>query len=367
MDLVERGTDGPRQGSRAERVVDVVQPRNAELDATRSVGRDQVERDTVDPAELDLAGDDVERGAGMAAGGAAVVAEVADVGRRILVRRSAPDAPDRIGGVLQLGVGLARIVDAEHGSLRPIALSTEISDLGIVAVDHERRIGGERLHRRPPAIGDELELAVAVELVAEEIAEADRPRPQPPGNLGQRGFVDLEEAELCGARGKQGGRDAGHEVCAGAVVREPELPSQDPRGHRRRRRLAVCRRDKRGTERKPTSELVDCRRIELPEQLAGNGRAAPGASQAREASCGACEKDLQLQGKAGSQSPQTLSEDVAGAGDDPAGGTPSNGGSSRCPEKGGCPLVGRPVACQVVIDLRRSRARHAGLCNRGTA
>src|SRR5207244_9793103 len=133
-----------------------------------------------------------------------------------------------------------------------------------------------------------------------------------------------------------------------------ELPSQDPRGHRRRRRLAVCRRDQRGAERKSPRKLVDRRRIELPQRLAGNGRAAAGASQTREASCGACEKDLQLQGKTGSQGPQTLSEDVAGAGDDPAGGTPSNGGSSRCPEKGGCPLVGRPVACHVVIDLRRS-------------
>ena len=93
MDLVERGTQRPRERGRTERVVDVVEPGDAELDAPRSVGGDQVERDALDPAELDLAGDDVERRAGVAAGRAAVVAEVADVGRRVLVGRSAADAP----------------------------------------------------------------------------------------------------------------------------------------------------------------------------------------------------------------------------------------------------------------------------------
>jgi len=186
-------------------------------------------------------------------------------------------------------------------------------------------------------------------------------------------------------------------------VCEPRLPSENSRGHRRCRRLAVRRRDKRGAERKPAGELVDRRRIELPEQLPGHGRAATGAGQPREAPCGAGQEDLQPQRKAGSQGPETLSErvpvdrrpqicacpSIAGSKASLAMpskrpcdslarplnpvsvsrdlGPPSIGGSCACPEKGGCPPVGRPVACRVVDELRRSRARHAGLCNRGTA
>ena len=66
-----------------------------------------------------------------------------------------------------------------------------------------------------PALGDELELAVAVELVAEEVAEADGPRLHARGDLGQGGLVDLEEPEL-GAPGlEQRGGDARDEVRAG--------------------------------------------------------------------------------------------------------------------------------------------------------
>ena len=67
-----------------------------------------------------------------------------------------------------------------------------------------------------------LELAVAVELVAEEIAEADRPRLNAPDHLRQRRLVHLEQRELGSAGREQGGGHAGDEVRAGAVVREAE-------------------------------------------------------------------------------------------------------------------------------------------------
>ena len=41
-----------------------------------------------------------------------------------------------------------------------------------------------------------LELAVPVELVAEEVAEKDGARPDAAGGLRQRRLVDFEEAEL---------------------------------------------------------------------------------------------------------------------------------------------------------------------------
>ena len=83
---------------------------------------------------------------------------------------------------------------------------SEVADLGIVAVDDEldRRKRGNGV---PPAGGDELELAVAVELVAEEVAEEERPRPDAAGDLRQRRLVDLEQPELGAVGGEEGGGD----------------------------------------------------------------------------------------------------------------------------------------------------------------
>jgi hypothetical protein len=60
-------------------------------------------------------------------------------------------------------------------------------------------------HGLAPALGDLLELAVAVELVAEEVAEADRARPDPRGDVREARLVDLEQPEL-GAAARAGWR-----------------------------------------------------------------------------------------------------------------------------------------------------------------
>src|SRR6476620_11779598 len=119
-----------------------------------------------------------------------------DIGSGVLVRSAAADAPLRIGRVLKCRLGVPRIVDAEDGPRSGPAVATEIPDLGVVAVDDQRRVGREILHSRAPAFGDELELAVAIELVAKEIAEADHPRTEPPRDLGEGRLVDLEQAQL---------------------------------------------------------------------------------------------------------------------------------------------------------------------------
>jgi hypothetical protein len=54
--------------------------------------------------------------------------------------------------------------------------------------------GGDRV---PPPRRDELELAVAVELVAEQVAEQQRLWAHAAGDLRERALVDLEQAELC--------------------------------------------------------------------------------------------------------------------------------------------------------------------------
>ena len=47
----------------------------------------------------------------------------------------------------------------------------EIGDDRIVGIHDERRVARKLPHRVAPALGNELELAVAIELVAEEIRE----------------------------------------------------------------------------------------------------------------------------------------------------------------------------------------------------
>ena len=100
-DLVERRAERPGERGRGERVVDVVEPGKGELDPPRPLGRDEVERRAVEPAQLELPRRDVERRPRVPAGRAAVVAEVADVRGRVVVRRAADDAVLRVGRVLE--------------------------------------------------------------------------------------------------------------------------------------------------------------------------------------------------------------------------------------------------------------------------
>src|SRR4029079_15603051 len=114
---------------------------------------------------------DGERGAGVAAGCAAVGAEMPDVGRLVRVRRTAADAVLRVRRVLERGTRMARVVEAEpEGLLAPVR---ERRDERVVGAHDERRVGCELSGRGAPALGDVLELAVPVELVAEEARQAD--------------------------------------------------------------------------------------------------------------------------------------------------------------------------------------------------
>ena len=157
-------------------------------------------------------------GSTMVALRAAVVAEMADVHRRVLVGRPAAHAVLRVRGVLQTRSRLARVVEPE--AERAFASVGEIGHDRIVAVHDERRRRRELADRRSPALGHDLELAVAVELVAEEVPERHDARPRPRERLGKRTLVDLEEAELGSAGGDEGGGDPGEQIRAGAVPRE---------------------------------------------------------------------------------------------------------------------------------------------------
>ena len=60
---------------------------------------------------------------------------------------------------------------------------------------------------RRRVLRNQLELAVAVELVAEQVSQQNGAWAHPLRNLWQGALVDLEEAELCAARRKQRGGD----------------------------------------------------------------------------------------------------------------------------------------------------------------
>jgi hypothetical protein len=93
-----------------------------------------------------------------------------------LVGVGVPAAPAVLGveGVLQLGQRLGGILDPEvDDALAPLALgiATEVGDQRIVGVEREPGLPGAARHRLRPLVGQRLHLAVAVELVAEEVAQ----------------------------------------------------------------------------------------------------------------------------------------------------------------------------------------------------
>ena len=148
---------------------------------------------------------------------------------------------------------------------------------------------------RAPALCDDLKLSVAVELVAEEVEEADGARAEPAGHLGQGGLVHLEEPQLRAVSLEQRRGDAGDEIRPGAIVRQAHVAAEDFGHHRGRRRLAVRRRDQHRAAREAPGEAIDRVGIELPQELAGDGRPSACAGKTRQPSDGACSEDLGLQ------------------------------------------------------------------------
>ena len=277
-DLVQRRTERLCERGCADRVVDVVEARERQFDPRRALGSDEVEGRAAEPVQLDRPRANLQLGPSVSARRATVVAEVPDIRRGELVRVPARDAVARIGCVLQRGAGVAGVVEAVGDRSDPPA--REVADLRVVAVDDEHCLGGQLRRSGAPALGDVLELAVAVELVAGEVSEQHCAGADAADDLRQRALVDLQQPELGVPLCEQGGRDARDEVRARPVPGESSAAADDLRHHRRGRRLAVRRRDDGRSLRQPRRQRVDRARIELPEQLAGNRRAAAGAGQA---------------------------------------------------------------------------------------
>ena len=128
-----------------------------------------------------------------------------------------------------------------------------------------------RRRDRRPAVGDRLELAVAVELVAEQVGQQQRARAQLADDLAEPELVDLEEPGVAVARAASSSvaatppaMFAPARLCTSRAPRALE----DRGGHRGGRRLAVRGRDDRAAALQARREAADRVRLEAHEQLA---------------------------------------------------------------------------------------------------
>jgi hypothetical protein len=131
-----------------------------------------------------------------------------------------------------------------------------------------------------PALRDVLELPVPIELIAKEVAEDDDLRRYALDHGRKHEFVDLEQAKLGTPTLEERRGDTRGKVRTGVIPREPVSLGEDFGRNRARRRLAVGRRDHDAAERQPVGERAKSAGIELPEELAGQGRAAPATREA---------------------------------------------------------------------------------------
>ncbi len=220
---------------------------------------------------------------------------MADEGAVVLVGGAAAAAVLGVVGVLELGQRLRGVLDAEEGDARPslqIAVAAEVGDERVVGVEHEAGAARARGDDLGPVVGEALELAVAVELVAEEVGEHDQARVELVGDARQPRLVDLEQA-LGPALLEQRGRDSPRHVGAGAVVdRRAARGGEHARDHARGRRLPVRRADDRRALGQRGAEARDRVGREAQQEPPGERRAAAAAASAAERSSGARERDL---------------------------------------------------------------------------
>ena len=98
----------------------------------------------------------------------------------------------RVGRVLHLLHRHGIVLDAEVQDA--LAVAPEVRDGRVVGVEQQPR-PGRRRGDRGPAVGDDVQLAIPVELVAEEVREHQRPRAQLLDDLAEPELVDLEQPE----------------------------------------------------------------------------------------------------------------------------------------------------------------------------
>jgi hypothetical protein len=133
------------------------------------------------------------------------------------------------------------ILDAEVDDSGALAVpfAPEIGDRRIVGVEDKTRAAGAGGDGCRPVFSQDLELAVAIELIAEEVAENHHRRIELLCDLWEPGLVDLEETLFAALLEQRRGHAPGH-VRAGPVVhRSPSVGGHRGSDHPSGRRLAV--------------------------------------------------------------------------------------------------------------------------------
>ena len=197
---------------------------------------------------------------------AAVVPEVAHVRGRVVVRRSAAHAVLRVRGV---GEALARAAGSSSPKRTAPRRPRSRSDERVVSrstTTRRRRV--ERRDRAAPALRDDLELPVAVELVAEEVAEEDRARRSRAAMSGNAASSTSKRPSSASRRARSveatpETRFAPERLCARRTVGDEDL-----RDHRGRRRLPV----------RPRDECAAAGQARGQHPLRRTGRASRGSS-----------------------------------------------------------------------------------------
>ena len=221
----------------------------------------------------------------------AVPTQVAQVDRLVLVGVPAVAAVLRVGGVLHAGESLGVVVHAEVG--HAAALAAEVRHQRVVGVQHEASTAIELAHELRPAVGKQLELAVAVELVAEQVGEEEQAGLHVGRDGGQPRLVDLEEPKLAALPTgveQRGGHSPGH-VRAGAVVHQRPARALERGGdHRCRGGLPVGRRHQHRARLELARHALERARRELQQDPSGSGGAAATADAAAGGPCEPGEK-----------------------------------------------------------------------------
>ena len=199
--------------------------------------------------------------------------------------------------VLELGQRLRGVLDPEVDDALAAALvrvAAEVGDQRVVGVEDETGPADPLGDGLRPLVGQDLDLAVAVELVAEEVAEHDQGRVELRRDLRQPGLVDLEQP-LASLLLEQRGRDPPGHVRAGPVVdRRAPLGLEHGGDHPGGGRLAVGGADQGDAATEPGAEAGDRVGSEAQQDpsrqrraTAAAARPAGGADRARRRPLGA--------------------------------------------------------------------------------
>ena len=195
--------------------------------------------------------------------------------RLVHVRMPAAAAVLRVGGVLELRERERVVLYAEIRD--SLAFSSQVGDERVVRAQHELRPSSALCRELRPAVGQRLELAVAVELIAKEVAEDEHPRIELAGHRHEPRLVDLEDAELARlpARVEQRGGDAPVHIRPGSVAHHRDARALHGRAdHGRGGRLPVRGGHQHRPGAEPGAEARDCIGLDAQQEAAGGGRPA---------------------------------------------------------------------------------------------